>query len=102
MLWIRVPRYRLEAHLDDPDLSLKHIAERQALSVRYLNKLFEREGISTARWIRMRRLERCRRDLESEELGDRSISAIAYANGFSDISSFNRAFRATPGSLRRQ
>jgi len=100
----RVQNY-IEANLSDPDLSLEHIAERQALSVRYLNKLFEREGISTAKWIRMRRLERCRTDLESAEFRKRAISEIAYSHGFNDISSFNRAFKAhfgvSPNSLRR-
>jgi AraC family transcriptional activator of tynA and feaB len=96
----------IEAHLSDPGLSLAMIAERQGVSVRYLNRLFEREGISTARWIRMRRLERCRRDLESEEHRAQPISQIAYANGFNEISSFNRAFRAhfgvSPSSLRQR
>jgi AraC-like DNA-binding protein len=94
----------IESNLSDPDLSLSLIAERQGVSVRYLNKLFEREGVSTARWIRLRRLERCRRDLESAEHGGRSISEIAYSHGFNDISSFNRAFKAhfgvSPRSVR--
>jgi AraC family transcriptional activator of tynA and feaB len=96
----------IESNLSDPDLSLKRIAERQAVSVRYLNKLFEREGISTARWIRLRRLERCRRDLESLEHRGRSVSEIAYAHGFNEISSFNRAFKThfgvSPSSLRHR
>ena len=100
----RVQNY-IEANLSDRKLSLKHIAEHQALSVRYLNKLFQHEGISTARWIRMRRLERCRSDLESVEYRKRSISEIAYSHGFNEISSFNRAFKAhfgvSPSSLRR-
>jgi AraC-like DNA-binding protein len=63
------------------------------MSVRYLNKIFQREGVSTAKWIRMRRLERCRADLEDPAKRHMSISEIGYANGFGNISSFNRAFK---------
>lgn len=103
MVLRRIQNY-IEAHICDTDLTLERIADRQAVSVRYLNKLFEREGVSTAKWIRMRRLERCRREIESPEFLHRPISDIAYANGFNDASTFNRAFKAhfgvTPTSLR--
>lgn len=89
----RIQQY-IDAHLDDELLSLDTIAAAHALSSRYINKLFEREGVSTARWIRMRRLERCRADLENSEKRDLSISEIAFNHGFGNISSFNRAFKA--------
>ncbi|WP_409233776.1 helix-turn-helix domain-containing protein [Novosphingobium sp. MMS21-SN21R] len=62
------------------------------------------EGVLTVRWIRMRRLERCRADLENPEMRNLSISEIAFNHGFSNISSFNRAFKArfkvAPTALR--
>lgn len=101
----RIQNY-IESNLNHSELSLERIAERHGVSVRYLNKLFEREGISTARWIRMRRLERCRHDIESADLRHRSISEIALSHGFNDVSTFNRAFKAyfglAPRSLRSQ
>lgn len=94
----------IETHLDDADLSLPMIAERHGVSVRYLNKLFEQDGVSAAKWIRMRRLERCRQDIESKEYRHITIGEIAFRNGFNDASSFSRAFKAwfgvSPTSLR--
>jgi AraC-like DNA-binding protein len=95
----------IEQNLGNPDLSLDALARRHGITVRYLNKLFAREGISTAKWVRIRRLERCREQIESTEYSHLGISQIAFANGFNDISNFNRAFKAyfgsTPSSLRR-
>lgn len=89
--------------LDDDALTPEMIARSHSISVRYLNKLFEREGTSTARWIRERRLERCRLDIETSHAA-RSISDICLSHGFRDISSFNRAFKAyfgcSPRALR--
>jgi AraC-like DNA-binding protein len=94
----------IEKNLDDELLSPEKVAAAQDVSVRYINKLFEREGTSVARWIRMRRLECCRMDVENPAKADRSISDIAYSHGFGNISSFNRAFRAqfglSPRTLR--
>jgi AraC family transcriptional regulator, positive regulator of tynA and feaB len=99
----RIQRY-VDDHLDDEDLSLEIIASALSMSTRYVNKLFEREGISAARWIRIRRLERCRADLENPDKRNLSISEIAFENGFGNISSFNRAFKAqfkvAPSAMR--
>jgi AraC-like DNA-binding protein len=84
----------IESRLDDEELDLPTIAKKQHLSVRYLNKLFEREGISIARWIRMRRLERCRIDLEDINNRGRQIGEIAYSHGFGNVSHFNRQFKS--------
>jgi len=88
----RIQEY-IDLQLENEDLSLESVAEAHSMSVRYLNKIFQREGVSTAKWIRMRRLERCRADLEDSAKRQMSISEIGYANGFGNISSFNRAFK---------
>jgi AraC-like DNA-binding protein len=94
----------IEEHLDNEDLTLGSLARANLVSARYVNRLFMREGVSAARWIRMRRLERCRADLEDPEKRHLSISEIAFNHGFGNISSFNRAFKArfhiTPIALR--
>ena len=64
----------IEQRLDDEALSPEGIAASRHISVRYINKLIEREGTLLARWIRMRRLERCRMDLEGPTKSDHSIS----------------------------
>jgi AraC-like DNA-binding protein len=83
----------IEAHLDDGDLTLRSAARAHLVSARYVNRLFMHEGVSAAR-IRIRRLERCRADLEDPERRHLSISEIAFDHGFGNISSFNRAFKA--------
>lgn len=75
----------IESRLDEEQLDLPMIAKEHQLSVRYLNKLFEPEGISISRWINMRRLERCRMDLEDANSARRPISDIAYSHGFGNI-----------------
>ncbi len=99
----RIQKY-VDDNLEDEGLCLESIATQLSMSTRYVNKLFEREGISAARWIRIRRLERCRADLENPSKRAQSISEIAFENGFNNISSFNRAFKAqfkvAPSAMR--
>ena len=83
----------IDNQIDDEEMSLDSIAAAHSISVRYLNKIFQREGVSTAKWIRMRRLERCRADLEDPAKRVLSISQIGFSHGFGNISSFNRAFK---------
>lgn len=92
----RVQRY-IEARLDDETLTAQTVAQAHQLSARYLNKLFEDEGMSVARWIRMRRLERCRAEIESQSSLSRSMTEIALSHGFKNVSHFNRLFRSRFG-----
>jgi AraC-like DNA-binding protein len=54
--------------------------------------------------VRLRRLDRCRRDLLDPALRDRPVSAIAARWGFGDAAAFSRAFRTAyglpPGEFR--
>ena len=88
---------RIEKFIDenvcDNSLSPALIAREQDISVRYLNRLFESEGISVTRWIWLQRLERCRRKLEDPAQSLLSISEVAYSCGFKNISHFNRVFK---------
>lgn len=54
----------IDSKIDDETLTRAVIAGANNMGVRYVNKLFEREGYSLGRWVRMRRPERCRLDLE--------------------------------------
>jgi AraC family transcriptional activator of tynA and feaB len=99
----RIQQY-IEDHLDDDATTLGSVAKAHRVTTRYINRLFMQEGISAGRWIRMRRLERCRADLEDPTKRHLSISEIAFHHGFGNISSFNRAFKSrfhtTPKTLR--
>lgn len=92
----------IEEHLRDPELSPQRIAEGIGISPRYLYDLFEEEDCPVAKWILDRRLERCRRDLESPLFSGSSISSIAYAWGFSSNAHFSRSFRARFGVSPRE
>jgi AraC family transcriptional regulator, positive regulator of tynA and feaB len=79
------------------DLSAERIAARCCLSVRHINRLFEREGTSLMRYVWERRLACCRRDLTDSAMHHRPISDIAFSAGFKDLSHFSRAYRARYG-----
>jgi AraC-like DNA-binding protein len=95
----------IDRHLADPRLSPSAIAGAHHISLRSLHKLFEEQGKSVSRWIRERRLERCRRDLLNPALGDVPASSIAFGWGFLDAAHFSRVFREAyghpPGEYRR-
>lgn len=88
----------IERSLDDPTLSAESIANRHHISVRYLYRLFEADGAGVAGWIRMRRLERCRRDLADRALQSLTVADISRRWGFRSAAHFSRAFRTTYGS----
>jgi AraC-like DNA-binding protein len=100
-LLLRIKDY-IECRLADPTLGPDEIAAAVNISTRYLHKLFAGEHRSVSQYVRGLRLERCRRDLLDPRLADQSISAIAFRWGFGDLSSFNRAFRATFGTTPRE
>jgi AraC-like DNA-binding protein len=96
----------IEANLGDPALDPEQIARASFISTRYLHKLFEAEGTSVCRWIRMTRLERCRRDLLDPALADETILSIASRWGLPGPQHFSRLFRSaygcSPSELRRE
>jgi AraC family transcriptional activator of tynA and feaB len=95
-------RTAIECRLRDPALDPGMAAAAAGISVRYANALLAEEGSSLERLIVWRRLERCRLDLEDASQNHRTISELAYAWGFSDLSHFNRRFKAAFGSSPRE
>ncbi|HJP79308.1 MAG TPA: helix-turn-helix domain-containing protein [Pseudonocardiaceae bacterium] len=88
----------LERQLADPGLSPDRIAAAHYISTRYLHKLFHEEHTTVVRWLRERRLERCRHDLRDPMQADRPVGLIAAGWGFADPAHFSRVFRAAYGS----
>lgn len=84
----------IEEHIHDEDLSPAQIAQGIGISGRYLSEVFSAEGSSPMRWVRERRLELCRMELDRKKGGQQLICEIAYSMGFTNVSSFNRAFKA--------
>ena len=77
---------------------------RQGVTPRYIQRLFESEGTTFSDFVRGSRLDLAYRLLHERDLVSTTIATIAYDAGFSDISSFNRAFRRrfelTPSEVR--
>jgi AraC-like DNA-binding protein len=92
------------AQLRNPSLSAADIAKANAISERYLRKLFADIGTSFSDFLVERRLELAHRLLANPLYRNRRIAEIAFEAGFSDLSHFNRRFRArfgeTPSAAR--
>ncbi|OZF52183.1 AraC family transcriptional regulator [Rhodococcus sp. 14-2470-1b] len=91
----------VESNLHDPGLNTAMVASSQHISPRYLQKLFESDG-GVAAWIRSRRLECCRRDLEDPRLSGDSIGTICARYGLVDSAHFSRVFKEAYGMSPRQ
>jgi AraC-like DNA-binding protein len=100
-LHLRILEY-VRAHLADPDLSAERVAAAHYISVRYLYKLLAEQDVSLANWIRSHRLEACRNELARAGAEPRPVAAVARRWGFSDMSSFSRAFRSEYGLSPRE
>jgi AraC family transcriptional regulator, positive regulator of tynA and feaB len=94
----------IETWLHDPRLKPTDIARAAGVSVRYANALLAGEETSLARYLVLRRLERCHQALVSPAHSSRTIKEIAYSYGFSDLSHFSRRFKeqfgCTPSEIR--
>ncbi len=85
----------------NPRLKPADAAERLGVSVRYVHKLFARAGTTFGAYVAAERLERIRADMLSAAGRRAPISALAFRWGFSDLSTFNRAFRRRYGQPPR-
>jgi AraC-like DNA-binding protein len=85
------------ASLSQHGLTLPGIAVRHGVSPRYVQMLFESEGLTFSQFLLDQRLTRAHRMLRDPHFAGRTISAIAFASGFGDLSHFNRAFRRRYG-----
>ncbi|MFB7677017.1 helix-turn-helix domain-containing protein [Kitasatospora purpeofusca] len=95
-------RAYVEQNLADPDLSPRSIARSQHISVRYLHKLFQQDGMTVGQWVRGRRLDACRRELGRPSRRQASVAAVAHRWGFVSHSHFSRAFRDAFGVSPRE
>ena len=100
MTHVRI-KFWIEVHLSE-ELSGEQIAAVCGVSVRHLNRLFAREETSLMHYVWERRLNRCRRELTDPTMSHQSISQIALAAGFKDLSHFSHAYRARFGRTARE
>ena len=83
----------VEAQISDPDLSPARVASALSISTRTLCRAFQREGVTVSSWIRMRRLELARQDLQSPLMAGHTIGAIAARRGIIDPAHFSHSFK---------
>jgi AraC-like DNA-binding protein len=92
------------AHLALGNLGLAMLARRHQLTPRSIQLLFEAEGTTFSAFLLEQRLVRAYRMLTDPRHAGATISAVAFAAGFGDLSHFNRNFRrrfgATPSDVR--
>jgi AraC-like DNA-binding protein len=96
-------RYRcisegLRARASQPGLTLPSFARSLGASERGVQATLARHGTSFSDLLRRFRLENAEARLRR---GDRSIAAVAFASGFQDLSTFNRAFKTAYGLAPR-
>lgn len=103
---LELARKDIRAHLTDPEFDIAEAARRQGVSPRYIQQLFAGDGTSFSDVLREGRLDLAYRLLGDATRTDRGISEIAFDAGFSDLSTFNRAFRRrfglTPSDVRAE
>jgi AraC-like DNA-binding protein len=96
----------IDTHHADPTLNTSMVAAAHHVSTRYLQKLFANTGSTVAGWIKERRLERCRHDLQDRSLLGESIGALGARHGYVDSAHFSRLFKEryglSPRAFREQ
>ncbi|MFJ9607950.1 helix-turn-helix domain-containing protein [Kitasatospora sp. NPDC101176] len=99
---VRRIRAHIDRHLQDPGLSPESVAGAHHISVRYLHRLFEGEGLTVSRFVQRRRLEACAEELARRGRTAPTVSSVAQRWGFVNPAHFSRAFRAAYGVSPRE
>lgn len=94
---IEAIKQHLENHLARGDLSPDALARRFGMSARSIQRLFETDGTTFTEFLRELRLKRVHRMLSSPRFDAMSVTEIALACGFGELSHFNRHFRTRFG-----
>ena len=92
----------IERYFAEPRLSPAHAASVLGISERQLHALLAKEGQSFMRYLKRRRLEEAYQRLKHSHGDGQSVTEVAFACGFSDLSTFNRAFKQAFGASPTQ
>ena len=105
IIMLRAKSY-IHAHLGNPSLSRKMVANAIGMSVRRLSDIFTNDGTTIAAYIRAKRLDQIARDLLNNLFHRQSINEIAFRWGFNNLQHFSKVFRnqygLSPREYRRQ
>jgi AraC-like DNA-binding protein len=96
----------IRSQATDPDLRTEEIARQLRTSVRMLQRIFKENNETVMQRIAMARINRSATMLENAKVNGITITEIAFASGFRDLTTFERAFCAfkgmTPSAWRRR
>ncbi|MEU1426588.1 AraC family transcriptional regulator [Nocardia sp. NPDC005746] len=97
-------RHYIQRNSDDHRMTVESIAAHFGITRRQLERALKLSGTTPYSFLLTTRLERAEKRLRDPILCRRSIADIAYASGFSTLSTFNRAYRdkygVTPSQIR--
>ena len=99
-------RRYVRTHLGESSLSVAQLAGQHHVSVRHVYAQFARIGTTPAAYVREQRLDAARALLDDPDNHARPVSSIAASAGFTELTTFERAFQrqygTTPGRWRRE
>jgi AraC-like DNA-binding protein len=79
--------------LSDQELTLVAVAAESGISLRYLHSLFRNEPRSANQYLKLQRLARARQLLNLADARSTTVTDVATACGYSNLSQFSTAFR---------
>jgi AraC-like DNA-binding protein len=85
------------SHLASEHLTVDAVASAMGLSKPHLHRLFKDEPLTLKAWIQAQRLEAAKLEIEADVLGMRTLTSIAFSNGFTDFAHFSHAFKCRYG-----
>ncbi|TFZ52546.1 transcriptional regulator FeaR [Serratia proteamaculans] len=95
----------IDTHIQSPQLRPEWIAGELGVSVRSLYRMFARQGLVVAQYIKHRRLDLCAQALRCAPERQK-LATIGYDWGFADHSHFSTAFKSrfgvSPSEYRKQ
>ncbi len=97
----RIKHYALDK-LRSPELSVASVSAALRISPAHIHRLFVGEAQSFSTWLWSCRLLACRKELEDPTQAHRTVSEVAFDNGFNNSAHFSRAFRAKFGVSPRE
>ncbi len=96
----------IEIRAGDPALRTEEIARELRVSVRMLQRIFKENDETVARRIAITRINRSAAILENDRRGGVTVTELAFASGFRDLTTFERTFYSikgmTPSAWRRR
>ena len=97
----RIKQYAMHK-LQTPELSLASVSSALRISPSHIHRLFASEAQTFSAWLWSCRLIACKKELEDPGQAHRTISEIAFDNGFNNSAHFSRTFRAKFGASPRE